>query len=374
MNRSLLVIEHGFLKPREGKALHGVELFRMALIRDLIARGIRVSVCAERSWKPILEEQIAGAEMIYVRHLGGVLTSGLFAAILASGNHYDTALFGNARKGLAPAMHIVHLMGVADRIVLFAHRRPGAFMEFVNSIPFDVVANSEMVAAPYRLGAPGKVDVMYGLADAHRFTPGERQLKGPPSGDTINFCLLAKLPSVSKGMEKALNCFARLPADLKSRSRLHLAAFVSDKQIDEPGVVCHRWLKSSDVPPLLQNMDIMLCLSRNETFSQAIVQGMLTGLPIVATPLPVYVEKLDTGAGIVCGDEDAIVSAMVALAGDLDRRRELGKAGRATALDRYVWSTDEFIRRHLFPSRGPTPKVQVTPSGANLAESRHSLS
>jgi len=36
MNRSLLVIEHGFLKRREGKALHGVELFRMALIRDLV--------------------------------------------------------------------------------------------------------------------------------------------------------------------------------------------------------------------------------------------------------------------------------------------------------------------------------------------------
>lgn len=374
MNRSLLVIEHGFLKPREGKALHGVELFRMALIRDLVARGVRVSVCAERSWKPILEEQIAGAEMIYVRHLGGVLTSGLFASILASGNHYDTALFGNARKGLAPAMHIIHLMGVADRIVLFAHRRPGAFMEFVNSIPFDVVANSEMVAAPYRLGAPGKVDVMYGLADAHRFTPSERQVDGPPPGDTINFCLLAKLPSVSKGMEKALNCFARLPADLKARSRLHLAAFVNEKRIDEPGVVCHRWLKSSDVPPLLRNMDIMLCLSRNETFSQAIVQGMLTGLPIVATPLPVYVEKLDTGAGIVCQDEDAIVGAMMELANNHDRRRAMGQAGRATALDRYVWSTDEFIRRHLFPGKTPVPDVHVTASVGPRTESRQSLS
>lgn len=374
MNPSLLVIEHGFLKRREGKALHGVELFRMALIRDLVARGVRVSVCAERSWKPILEEQIAGAEMIYVRHLGGVLTSGLLAAILASGQHYDTALFGNARKGLAPAMHIVHLMGVADRIVLFAHRRPGAFMEFVNSIPFDVVANSEMVAAPYRLGAPGKVDVMYGLADAHRFTPGERQREGPSSGDTINFCLLAKLPSVSKGMEKALACFARLPADLKARSRLHLAAFVNDRRIDEPGVVCHRWLKSTDVPPLLRQMDIMLCLSRNETFSQAIVQGMLTELPIIATPLPVFVEKLDTGAGVVCRDEEEIVAAMIQLAGDPARRRNMGQRGRITAIERYVWSTDVFMDRHLFPRRDTPADVRVTEFKADPARSAQTLS
>jgi len=121
-------------------------------------------------------------------------------------------------------------------------------------------------------------------------------------------------------------------------------------------------------------MDIMLCLSRNETFSQAIVQGMLTGLPIIATPLPVYVEKLDTGAGVVCQDEDAIVRAMVELANDADRRRAMGEAGRRTALNRYVWSTDEFIRRHLFPGQTPVPDVHVTPGVGPRTESRQSLS
>jgi glycosyltransferase involved in cell wall biosynthesis len=107
------------------------------------------------------------------------------------------------------------------------------------------------------------------------------------------------------------------------------------------------------VGELLREMDVMLALSTRETFSQAIVQGMLAGLPVIASPLPVYEEKLDTGAGVVARTTAEVADAMASLARDPQRRRAMGAAGRETALQRYVWDTDVFIRRHLFPENAP---------------------
>lgn len=381
--RSVLILEDGFLKPREGKQLHGVELFRLGLMRDLLARGVSVSVIAERSWQPVFAEHCSPARtggatpnVITAPGLRWPLLTGILGASFVVGERYDTVLFGNARKGLAPAMHLISMMQIADRMVLFAHREPGpSFLELVSSIPFDTVANSEMIARHYRGLTSGRVDVCYGINHADRFFPSDRQTNGRDADDgLINFALLAKLPNKSKGLQRALECFERLPADLRARSRLHLASFTKDTELAVPGVVVHKWLASDAVGQFLRHMDVMLCLSKHETFSQAIVQGMLTQLPIIATPLPVYVEKLDTGAGVVCMDDDSIVRTMTELALNAQQRVTMGQAGRATALDRYVWNTDFFIERYLFPHRIDEPNVHVTPAVKNHAESSRRFS
>jgi glycosyltransferase involved in cell wall biosynthesis len=96
----------------------------------------------------------------------------------------------------------------------------------------------------------------------------------------------------------------------------------------------------------------MLCPSRNETFSQAVVQGMLTALPVIASPLPVFTEKLDTGAGVVCRTTEDFTNAMADLARHPEKRRRMGAIGRQTALERYAWDTDRFLDRYLFPAQG----------------------
>jgi len=74
---------------------------------------------------------------------------------------------------------------------------------------------------------------------------------------------------------------------------------------------------------------------------------MLTELPIISTGLPVFVEKLDTGGGIVAEDIPAITEAMERLAREPETRRRMGEAGRETALERYCWDTGVFIERFL---------------------------
>ena len=100
-------------------------------------------------------------------------------------------------------------------------------------------------------------------------------------------------------------------------------------------------------------MDIMIAPSRDEnevileTFCQAMVQGMLTGLPILANDLPVLTEKLVSGGGRVFRDAAGLASLMAQTIEDCALRRRLGTEARDIALARYVWRTDVFAADYL---------------------------
>jgi len=104
------------------------------------------------------------------------------------------------------------------------------------------------------------------------------------------------------------------------------------------------------VTALLREMDVQLALSSHETFSHSIVQGMMTGLPIIATPIPVYLDKLAPerggAGGVVVSDvnaADEVAQAMQRLARDPALRAELGRQGRDVAQRRFVWNTQRFV-------------------------------
>ncbi|HBS27975.1 MAG TPA: hypothetical protein DEB06_00650, partial [Phycisphaerales bacterium] len=77
--RSLLVVEQGFLKPRKGKVVHGVELFRLHLMRQLIDRGVQVTVVAERSWRATIEAALGAgrASLVLAPPVAGVPGAGM---------------------------------------------------------------------------------------------------------------------------------------------------------------------------------------------------------------------------------------------------------------------------------------------------------
>lgn len=360
---SILIIEQGFLKPRRGKPVHGVELFRLHLIRQLAEHDVAVTLVAEQSWERHFRERLAGApvEFVYAARAGGVPLAGLAGTIRAARAHrasgpFDLALFGNARLGMVPAMFWASWFGVARRYLMFAHRNPGPkFLDVVSSVDFDVLANSEWVARGYRGHVSGRVTVRYGLPNADWFYPAAPKPATDPDRP-INFVLLGKLPHPHKGMDAAIEAFRRLPPRLRERSRLHLAAFPKPPQFDDPNIIAHSWMPADAVPEFLRSMDVMLTLSTLETFSQAIVQGMLTELPIIASDIPVYVEKLDParggGGGFITTSTAQVTDAMVRLIEDPALRASLGATGRRVALDRYVWDTRWFMEQY-FGAAGP---------------------
>ncbi|MFC1453970.1 hypothetical protein ACFLQL_02185, partial [Verrucomicrobiota bacterium] len=83
------------------------------------------------------------------------------------------------------------------------------------------------------------------------------------------------------------------------------------------------------------------------TFSLAMIEGMLTALPLLAANLPILAEKLDAGGGYTFNNAKELSRLMAALVSGPEKRSELGKNARRTALERYVWNTEKFIGRYL---------------------------
>jgi len=352
--KRVLFLDQGMLKHRRGKPVHGVELFRLLLMQDLIDRGVRVTAAVDPAWRRAIRERFPNRaerpELICPpRPLYGTVINAVAAAVMARLRRrpFDAVVYGDLRRGLRPAMALAERLGVAKRGLVFAHRTPRKnSAHAIARLRLPVVAVSEHVALGFRDAGIEDVRVEYGLPNADEFHPPE----SPVDDGMTRFVLLGRLPNRSKRHREAVEAFQSLPEDVRSRCELHLASFVGEPDVEAPGVITHRWMRIEEVPEFLRRMDVMLAISSNETFSQAIVQGMLTGLPIIATPLPVYTEKLDAGGGIVCQRLGELPHAMEQLARDPDRRRSMGDVGRRTALDRYVWDTDRFIEHHLFPA------------------------
>ena len=184
----------------------------------------------------------------------------------------------------------------------------------------------------------------------------------------MRFVVLGALDNAWKGADTALAAFRLLPPDVRSRCELHLAAYADPPAFpDDPGVHAYSWLDPSRMPGLLRSMDAMLLPSRDEgvmreTFSQAAVQGMLTGLPCVYAPLPVLAEKFDRGGGIEADSPERFAAAMARLALDPALRARLGAEARATALARYVLDTGRFCRRYLDETKNHSQETPAAPS------------
>jgi len=351
----VLFVDKAMLQARR-RPVRGVELFNLQLLEKLTERGLHVAIYAHRFWKGTLPAEarfIAAPPMPAVwMQAPGALVHGRRLAMREGA--FDALLLGNVSKGLAPAARRLWRAGAVRRIVVYAHRATGRkFVRNMRGAPFDVVAVSRRVADRSRLHCPpdSHVAVHYGLIDPERFAPAD--LAGRGEDEPVRFGVLGRLDNPWKGADDAVEAFKRLPAPLRSRCELHLIACEQPLEAWErtPGVVTHRWLDHNDVPAALRRLDCLLVPSRSrETFSQAMVQGMLTGLPVIARDLPVLREKLDEGGGVVVDSVEAMAQAMTTIASDRALRVRMGAQARCVALGRYCFDVQRFIDDWLAPT------------------------
>ena len=360
---SAAFLEKVFLDRREKTAaLRGVEIFNLRLVRDLCALGVRVSLFAEPSWAETVAREVPdapGLRVVPVRRRGPAVLSGLAAAralrrIARREGPFGTLLLGNVANRLVPALWLLRAGRDFRRMLLVAHRETSRrFLRAIRKLPGHVVAVSEPVAAGFRgKGLAADVVADYGVMDADRFFP---PAEPRPADAPVRFCVLGALDNAWKGADTALAAFRLLPPAVRAKCELHLMAWRDPPSFpDDPGVTAYAWRDAAGVPDFLRGMDAMLVPSRDEevmreTFSQTAVQGMLTGLPVVHSPIPVLAEKFDRGGGLCARTPDEFAAAMEKLAGDPALRAKLGAEARATALARYVWDSDRFLREHLLP-------------------------
>jgi L-malate glycosyltransferase len=105
---------------------------------------------------------------------------------------------------------------------------------------------------------------------------------------------------------------------------------------------------ASDVRPFLARMDIFVLPSIGvETFSNAALEAMATGVPVVSSAVGGMQELLAYGGGITypAGDVERLSEVLAELLADADRRRELGEAAVRAATDHFGWdrTVDAFV-------------------------------
>lgn len=94
----------------------------------------------------------------------------------------------------------------------------------------------------------------------------------------------------------------------------------------------------ADVPRLLAAADIALLTSHEEGFSNAVIEYMAAGLPVIATDVGGNVEALDHGqAGVVvpARNSAALATAICELARDPELRRSLGDTARRRVTEHF---------------------------------------
>lgn len=339
--------------------IRGVELFNLKLIKDMVELGRRVTVVCHESW----QNEVAGlhdSSRLLTLTVGGPARPAIGGLVsiprilkqtaqgAGSGGHrFEYLLLGNVANGLIPALFLYGMLRLYRQAVLIAHREPSVrFVRFLRKDTQVVAVNGRIAGHFTRAGLSAEVD--YGVTDAGDFDSISRsERKG-----TVNFCVLGFLDNAWKGADTALEAFRSLPPEVRKGSCLHLASFEHPPAIEEENVIVYRWMPRSGIPGFLASMDVMIVPSRDEevmreTFCQAMVQGMLSGLPVIVNRLPILVEKIDQGGGLEFSGIEELTRAMTELWKDRELRERLGREGRQIALERYVWRTDEFLARYF---------------------------
>lgn len=138
---------------------------------------------------------------------------------------------------------------------------------------------------------------------------------------TTRFVLAGGPPSLT-GDEVARQW---LPCDLHPyRSQIHFTGWLTPRGVAE-------WYRASD---------ILVVPSRYEPFGMVILEGMLHGLPIVASAVGGPAEILEDGrTGLLFPpkDVDALGFAFLRLVTDLGLRQQLGTAAAAEVRRRWLW-------------------------------------
>ena len=107
------------------------------------------------------------------------------------------------------------------------------------------------------------------------------------------------------------------------------------------------WVPNTELPPYYRAAAVSVIPSLEEGFGIPAAEAMGCEVAVVASDaggLPEVVENGVTGLVVPRGDSTALAQAIGSLLADPDRRRAMGQAGRARALQLFDWdrSAEQF--------------------------------
>lgn len=213
-----------------------------------------------------------------------------------------------------------------------------------------------------------RIHVIPNGVDANRFAPADadrRRRMWDSFGWTDHDCVLGSVGSLTPVKDQAatLSAVAAL-----TRHRCVRLLLVGEGPLDSElrdqarrlgidGITTFAG-RRADVPDLLAAIDVYVSTSRYEGQSNAILEAMAAGLPVVATDVGDNRRMIEPGCGgeiVAVRDGPALVDAIDRLARDSDLRRRYGAHARRRAIEQHGF--EPMVRRYveLYRSATKTP-------------------
>jgi glycosyltransferase involved in cell wall biosynthesis len=167
----------------------------------------------------------------------------------------------------------------------------------------------------------------------------------PSEGDATTVLCCGRLER-QKGTDVLVAAWRRLPADVACSAKLILAGGgrwlgrLRTQTDDLANVAFLGPVPRADMPALYRRADIYVQPSRFEGMSNALLEALASGLPIVTTDIAAnkaLVADGVNGVTVPCDDAAALTAAMVRLLNDADLRRRMGRAGRDLAVAKFAF-------------------------------------
>ncbi|MGW5525904.1 glycosyltransferase family 4 protein [Streptomyces xanthochromogenes] len=321
-----------------------------SLAAGLVARGVRVTVCAPAELEREYDFPAAGARFVAVpRRADPAAVGALRAAcadadvVHAHGLHaaVRAALALRGRKGvpLVVTWHTrAHAEGARGHVLRLLERRVSRAAAVVLATSSDLVDRARSRGARDARLAPVAVP-------APRLAPGLPDGKARAELGAVERPLVMAVGSLvaHRGYEVLMDA-ARAWRDLDPAPLLVIAGEgpgrpALQRRIENEALPVRLVGRRDDITELLSAADVAVLPSRWEARSLLAQEALRLGVPLVATAVGGVPELVGDAALLVpYGDPGALADAVVGLLGDPGVRRELAEAGREQA---GTWPTED---------------------------------
>jgi glycogen synthase len=193
--------------------------------------------------------------------------------------------------------------------------------------------------------------VIYTGLDPRQFIKGQKDHQPNHNHQELNLLYAGRIYP-EKGVDTAIHALEKLVFDQDlhniklsvvgsgSEDYINFLHQLVDKAELNDYVSFSGHVPAEEMPQLLQKFDVLLVPSIwQEPFSRIVLEGMISGLAVIATPAGGTTEILKDGENgllFTPGDADDLAEKVVSLAIDPELRRRLATAGQKTVSERFT--------------------------------------
>jgi glycosyltransferase involved in cell wall biosynthesis len=340
----------------------GTESYLARIAPEIREHGIEMEICALEPVGPLLSRLESKGIVVHGTPYGERTRRSNTLTLLRTAD----AIRGIVRRGRFDLVHTYlfwsDILGVSAarlagcrRVIegrralhAWGHSKSAFFHgleQTANMLAHELIANSRAALADaeaHERFLPSIRTVIYNGIDVSAYDPGQAQGNGPLRLITVGAL------SARKGQEYAIGALARLQSRGVDVS-LELVGSGPDeaklrKKAASDGIESRvRFAgEQTDPRPHLACADLFVLPSRQEGFSNALLEAMACALPVVATDVGGNAEALVDGEGgrlVPPQDSEALAAAIAEMASDRERLVAMGRFNRRRVEERFSLQT-----------------------------------